>query len=580
MPNISKVKLPTGGVYDIKDEEARDALEDLVAVHFAGPYDSVDDLPEGSEADPGCIYLVNSGDDLPNIFDEYIYINLEEPYIRTIVLSNWRPSDLNSYDWEQFPPITIGNFKWYQLYSEYGYMPIPDLDIGDYVNVHFAGWDTRLDVEVSETVTKQLLYDSDENYVYIDLSDINVFDAPDSSLWETGECAPRIILHPDGDEVYVTLAFWGKLGPNWDMISIAWQDIELTSSEDGPVLTVGTTEEVSSTYELVGQKLDINQLATQTDIEDINWTINDIYNELNGKTQILGPYSSVNNLPQWGNTKSLYIVWNGGNKCSAYIYKTGTESGYKLVSPLETLSFDGPYASVSLLPATGDSNKIYLVSVSSSEANNIYEEYLYINNQYELIGTTEMDLSNYALISQLPTVLSDLTDDVGFLQKSGGTMTGTLTLNTATLTADLQAAPKKYVDTKVNGVDTKVNGKVNTFESEITSQGYQLESYIHRMSNSKAVVSISGTRFDTEASTNTNTGNRLLVGYVSIDIQTGTPTSGQQGGLTYTSQISVSPSETVIHNVATPTVSRDAATKQYVDDSISTAITNAISGGY
>ena len=225
------------------------------------------------------------------------------------------------------------------------------------------------------------------------------------------------------------------------------------------------------------------------------------------------------------------------------------------------------------MPATGDSNKIYLVSVSSSEANNIYEEYLYINNQYELIGTTEIDLSNYALISQLPTVLSDLTDDVGFLQKSGGTMTGTLTLNTATLTADLQAAPKKYVD-------TKVNGKVNTFESEVTSQGYQLESYIERMSNSKGVASISGTKFDTESySSSGYAGNRLLVGYGSIDLQTGTPSTGQMG-LDYTSQIQVSPAQTYVHNLATPTVNRDAASKQYVDDAISTAISNAIGGGY
>lgn len=59
------------------------------------------------------------------------------------------------------------------------------------------------------------------------------------------------------------------------------------------------------------------------------------------------------------------------------------------------LILDGPYNSFEDLPAQGDSSKIYLVSVSSSESNNIYEEYIYINNSYELIGTTEVDLSDY-----------------------------------------------------------------------------------------------------------------------------------------------------------------------------------------
>ena len=71
MPNISKVKLPTGGVYDIKDQDARDALEDLVAVHIAGPYDSVDDLPAIGEKD--LLYLVVSSTPSPGVlFDEYI----------------------------------------------------------------------------------------------------------------------------------------------------------------------------------------------------------------------------------------------------------------------------------------------------------------------------------------------------------------------------------------------------------------------------------------------------------------------------------------------------------------------------
>ena len=75
MPNISKIQLPTGGTYNIKDADAREALDDLVAVHIAGPYDSVDDLPATGEKD--LLYLVVSSTPSPGVlFDEYIWVDL------------------------------------------------------------------------------------------------------------------------------------------------------------------------------------------------------------------------------------------------------------------------------------------------------------------------------------------------------------------------------------------------------------------------------------------------------------------------------------------------------------------------
>ena len=42
-----------------------------------------------------------------------------------------------------------------------------------------------------------------------------------------------------------------------------------------------------------------------------------------------------------------------------------------------------------------DTNTIYMVLKSVPSTNNIYDEYMYINNAWELIGSTEVDLSNY-----------------------------------------------------------------------------------------------------------------------------------------------------------------------------------------
>ena len=49
---------------------------------------------------------------------------------------------------------------------------------------------------------------------------------------------------------------------------------------------------------------------------------------------------------------------------------------------------------VQTLPATGDAGAIYLVPNSGS-APNIYDEYIYANNAWEKIGTTDIDLSAY-----------------------------------------------------------------------------------------------------------------------------------------------------------------------------------------
>lgn len=61
------------------------------------------------------------------------------------------------------------------------------------------------------------------------------------------------------------------------------------------------------------------------------------------------------------------------------------------VATLQSISFE----IVQQLPTSGEQNIIYLLPKSSSSANNVYDEYVWINNSWELIGTTAIDLSNY-----------------------------------------------------------------------------------------------------------------------------------------------------------------------------------------
>lgn len=55
---------------------------------------------------------------------------------------------------------------------------------------------------------------------------------------------------------------------------------------------------------------------------------------------------------------------------------------------------------------------IYLVPLDDPEQDNHYKEYIYVNNEWELIGTTEVDLSNYYTKQEVNELVSDfVTED-------------------------------------------------------------------------------------------------------------------------------------------------------------------------
>ena len=60
---------------------------------------------------------------------------------------------------------------------------------------------------------------------------------------------------------------------------------------------------------------------------------------------------------------------------------------------------------VDTLPATGEAGKIYLVP-NKGEDKNVKDEYLWVNNAWELIGTTKIDLSAYATTESVTSAIS------------------------------------------------------------------------------------------------------------------------------------------------------------------------------
>lgn len=66
---------------------------------------------------------------------------------------------------------------------------------------------------------------------------------------------------------------------------------------------------------------------------------------------------------------------------------------------------------VTSLPSTGAAGTIYLISNSGS-GSNIYDEYIYVSNRFEKIGTTDVDLSSYWNTSNLVAITNAEIDTI------------------------------------------------------------------------------------------------------------------------------------------------------------------------
>lgn len=68
---------------------------------------------------------------------------------------------------------------------------------------------------------------------------------------------------------------------------------------------------------------------------------------------------------------------------------------------------------VASLPIIGESNALYLVPKADGQTSDIYDEYIWTGSGWEWITTKqlEVDLSNVALKSEIPTQLSQLAED-------------------------------------------------------------------------------------------------------------------------------------------------------------------------
>lgn len=97
-------------------------------------------------------------------------------------------------------------------------------------------------------------------------------------------------------------------------------------------------------------------------------------------------YAELSDLPVVPTTVSSFTNDAGYQNASQV-----SEAINTAISGITGISFE----IVQALPATGDPGTIYLMLSSSGATGDIYDEYIYINNAWEKIGTTAVDLTDY-----------------------------------------------------------------------------------------------------------------------------------------------------------------------------------------
>ena len=197
---------------------------------------------------------------------------------------------------------------------------------------------------------------------------------------------------------------------------------------------------------------------------------------------------SITNGSQYLTVSQLYDVVNNNitptevdTKISTalqnYYTKTDTYSKTEVNNLISTISTGG-FQVVSELPASGESNIIYLVSKSQTSEDNIYNEYIWVNNDWELIGTTQIDLTNYVTNDSLSSTLSNyvLTTSLNStLENYSTTSEINQTLNNYVTSSALSSTLQNYVTS--SELSEQLNNYSTTYEKLLAKPQTLIGSY-------------------------------------------------------------------------------------------------------
>ena len=208
----------------------------------------------------------------------------------------------------------------------------------------------------------------------------------------------------------------------------------------------------------------------------------------------------------------LDIVQHGGGGGGAvidddHVSTATTWSSSKIVSELADAGFDVEI--VTELPTTGDAHTIYFIASSSSQTGNVYDEYMYINSNWEQVGSTAVDLSNYYTKSEVDTALSAKADEADLADYATWNVVNTsLGLKQDTLTAGTNITIANNV---ISAASTDLSNYYNKTEVDTALAGKVDDSDLNSYYNKTEVdTALAGKQDTLTAGTNITIQNNVI----------------------------------------------------------------------
>lgn len=250
-------------------------------------------------------------------------------------------------------------------------------------------------------------------------------DLPDPTTWETylseiqtivnGAENVNISIEKIGDTTYITIT--DKTGTTSVTEVLDGKDAKINGvntltvegganvsiEQEGSTLIISATD--TTDYSALSNKPKINNVEL-----DGNKSLSDLgidypVKSVNGQTGDVTIFVPVK-LSDLSNDTGF--ITNLVDNLANYYLKSETYTKQEVTALINAIQ-KVTITIVEELPATGDSNVIYFVPKTGS-GNDTYNEYIYINNSWEKIGDTDVDLSNYYTKSQTDTLLNNKAD--------------------------------------------------------------------------------------------------------------------------------------------------------------------------
>lgn len=225
-------------------------------------------------------------------------------------------------------------------------------------------------------------------------------------------------------------------------------EVYKTATFDMNVLeAINAVESIEEDYPCFAEQMKVELQELQEGLEQVCDSLNDTKEETdptvpahvkqiteenieswNNKSDFSGNYEDLENKPKIPDVSKF--IDNTVNNLINYDTKKQVD---EKIAKIRTMKLER----VEVLPTENiNTDTIYLVPKSNANNNNIYDQFVFFNDDWEKWGDTEIDLSNYATIEALNEALSNI--DLA---------------NYATKEEIESLASKLYVDEKIGDID-------------------------------------------------------------------------------------------------------------------------------